>query len=158
MTHPQPREQMPQLRHTVGVEILGPVSLDLCEELLESVAAFRAEIAAADALLVGTPEFNGSLPGVLKNAIDWASRPRGAAPLQGMPVAVIGASASPRAAQWARQDAVGVLTVAGARPLETTVGLASSLGAFDGSTLTDQAVADRVAEVMDALLRDPVAA
>lgn len=56
------------------------------------VQAFKDRIAAADALLIATPECNYSFPGVLKNAIDWASRPPGASPLQGKPVAIMGAS------------------------------------------------------------------
>ncbi len=128
------------------------------DDVPEAVTTFRAEVAAADAMLVVTPEFNGSLPGVLKNAIDWASRPRAEAALAGMPVAVLGAAASPRAAQWAREDAVRVLTVAGARPLETTVGLGSSLAAFDGADLTDREVAEAVAATMRRLVSEPLAA
>ncbi|MCW2868665.1 MAG: NADPH:quinone oxidoreductase, partial [Marmoricola sp.] len=82
-----------------------------------SVRAFRDAVAAADALVVATPEYNGTIPGVLKNAIDWASRPRGASPLDGKPAAVVSVSPSPRGAQWAREDLVKVLGVAGARPL-----------------------------------------
>jgi len=59
-----------------------------------AVAAFRAVISDADAILISTPEYNGSIPGALKNAIDWASRPRGSAALAGKLVAVIGASTS----------------------------------------------------------------
>ena len=81
------------------------------------MTAFREAVAAADALVVATPEYNGSIPGVLKNAIDWASRPRGASALDGKPVAVISVSPSPRGAQWAREDLVKVLRVAGARTL-----------------------------------------
>lgn len=58
----------------------------------ESVAALREQIRDADALLLSTPEYNYSVPGVLKNAIDWASRPYGNAPLTGKPVAIMGAS------------------------------------------------------------------
>jgi chromate reductase, NAD(P)H dehydrogenase (quinone) len=58
----------------------------------EPVARFRAAIRDADALLLSTPEYNYSVPGVLKNAIDWASRPYGNAPLTGKPVAIMGAS------------------------------------------------------------------
>ncbi|WP_151524757.1 NADPH-dependent FMN reductase [Serinicoccus kebangsaanensis] len=124
----------------------------------ESVRDFRDQVAAADALVVVTPEFNGSLPSVLKNAIDWASRPRGAAALADKPVAVLGASASPRAAQWAREDARRVLAVAGAQPLEMTVGLGSSSTAFDGAELTDTGVAEALSETMQRLVSQPVAA
>jgi chromate reductase len=58
----------------------------------ESVAHLREAIRDADALLLSTPEYNYSLPGVLKNAIDWASRPPGNAPLTGKPVAIMGAA------------------------------------------------------------------
>ena len=58
----------------------------------EPVAAFKREIAAADALLIATPEYNHCVPGVLKNAIDWASRPARASVLTGKPVAIMGAS------------------------------------------------------------------
>lgn len=58
----------------------------------EPVAAFKREIAAADALLIATPEYNHCIPGVLKNAIDWASRPARASVLTGKPVAIMGAS------------------------------------------------------------------
>ncbi|HOO16216.1 MAG: NAD(P)H-dependent oxidoreductase [Phycisphaerae bacterium] len=58
----------------------------------EAVVAFKERIAAADALLIAAPEYNYSMPGVLKNAIDWASRPPDASPLNGKPVALMGAS------------------------------------------------------------------
>lgn len=58
----------------------------------EGVAAFKAAIAAADGVLIVTPEYNHGVPGVTKNAIDWASRPPRSAPLGGKPVGIIGAS------------------------------------------------------------------
>lgn len=90
-----------------------------------SVAALRRAIAEADALVVATPEYNGSVSSALKNAIDWASRPHGEAALAGKPVAVISVSPSPRGGQWAREDAVRILGVAGAQPLTTTIGVAA---------------------------------
>lgn len=59
----------------------------------EAVADLRDEISAADALLIATPEYNHSVPGVLKNAIDWASRPARRSPLAGRPTMIIGAAA-----------------------------------------------------------------
>jgi NAD(P)H-dependent FMN reductase len=111
-----------------------------------AVAGFRAAVERADALVVATPEYNGAMPGVLKNAIDWASRPRGSAAIAGKPVAVVSVSPSPRGAQWAREEAVKVLRVAGAAPLEESIGVASvHSSVVDGriadadleSTLTD---------------------
>ena len=108
----------------------------------------REAVADADALLLVTPEYNGSMPSALKNAVDWASRPRGASAVAGKAAAVIGASGSPRAAQWAREEGVKVLTVAGADVLEDTVGVGASFQAFEDGRLSD-------AE-LDAALRDLV--
>ncbi|WP_445258583.1 NADPH-dependent FMN reductase [Nocardioides aurantiacus] len=102
-----------------------------------SVVAFRHALLDADALVVATPEYNGSIPGVLKNAVDWASRPRGAAPIDGLPAAVLSVSPSPRGAQWAREDLVKVLRVAGAQPLEDALGVATV-----HESVVDGAIAD----------------
>ncbi len=61
----------------------------------ETVQRFKARIAAADSLLIATPEYNYSMPGVLKNALDWASRPSASTPLADKPLAVFGASTGP---------------------------------------------------------------
>ena len=124
-----------------------------------AVAAFREAVAAADALVVATPEYNGSLPGVLKNAIDWASRPRGAAALAGKRVAVLSVSPSPRGAQWAREDAEKVLRVAGAVPLPTSVGVASVHSVLaDGKVADPDLRAALTALVSELLEVDPAAA
>src|SRR3989440_6302159 len=82
------------------------------------VAELRAAIASADAILIATPEYNSSIPGVLKNAIDWASRPRVSTPLQNKPVVVIGASTGMFGAVWAQAELRKVLGATGARVLE----------------------------------------
>jgi len=104
--------------------------LDVEGQTPTSVQKLRQEIAAADAVIVATPEYNGSLPGGLKNAIDWASRPYGRGALTGKPVLVLGASMSPYAAKWARGDAARALGVAGAKPIDDTIGLGSSHEVF----------------------------
>jgi chromate reductase len=80
-----------------------------------AVQALRDAIAGADAVLFATPEYNGTIPGVLKNAVDWASRPRGEAPLLNKPVAVTGASTGMFGAVWAQADLRKALGIAGAR-------------------------------------------
>ena len=83
-----------------------------------AVARLKAAIARADAILFATPEYNRSIPGVLKNAVDWASRPAGQSPLRNKPVAVIGASTGAFGAVWSQADLRKVLGAAGARVLE----------------------------------------
>jgi chromate reductase len=103
-----------------------------------AVAALRAQIAAADAVLIATPEYNASVPGVLKNALDWASRPYPANALRGKPVAVIGASTGLFGAVWAQAELRKALRIAGAEVLDDKlpVGLADEAFAADG-TLRD---------------------
>lgn len=101
----------------------------------ESVRALREAIAGADALLIATPEYNASLPGGLKNALDWASRPRATNPLRGKPAAVVGASTGLFGAVWAQAEARKVLQTIGAEVLERElpVGQAGEAFAPDGS-------------------------
>ena len=83
-----------------------------------AVVALKEAIADADALLFATPEYNSSIPGVLKNAIDWASRPLSTNPLRNKPVAVIGASTGMFGAVWAQAELRKVLSTIGARVTE----------------------------------------
>ncbi len=69
-----------------------------------AVARLRRTIAAVDGVLIATPEYNGSIPGVLKNALDWASRPVSGSALRGKPIAVIGASTGLFGAVWAQAE------------------------------------------------------
>jgi chromate reductase len=94
---------------------------DDIEEAPDAVVALREAIAGADALLIATPEYNGSVPGQLKNAIDWASRPRGAAALLGKPAAVIGASTGGFGGVWAQAELRKALGTAGARVVQNEV-------------------------------------
>ena len=85
---------------------------------LAPVAALRAAAADADAALVITPEYNGSYPAVLKNAIDWLSRPFGDGALKGKPLAVIGGSFGQYGGVWAHDDTRKSFGIAGARVVE----------------------------------------
>jgi chromate reductase, NAD(P)H dehydrogenase (quinone) len=78
-----------------------------------AVAELRHLIETADALLIATPEYNGSIPGQLKNALDWASRPRGDAALEGKRVATMSASPTPYGAAWAQENLRKVLNIIG---------------------------------------------
>jgi chromate reductase, NAD(P)H dehydrogenase (quinone) len=104
------------------------------------VARLREAIANADGVVVATPEFNGSIPGVLKNALDWASRPFPDNALRGKPVAVIGASTGLFGAVWAQADTRKVLGIIGADVIdrELPVGQAEAAFAEDGELLDDE--------------------
>jgi chromate reductase, NAD(P)H dehydrogenase (quinone) len=102
-----------------------------------AVAELKAAVAAADAILLATPEYNGSIPGALKNALDWVSRPVAETPLRGKPAAVIGASTGLFGAVWAQAEARKVLATIGARVLDRELPIAQAedaLGA-DGRPL-----------------------
>jgi chromate reductase, NAD(P)H dehydrogenase (quinone) len=105
---------------------------DDTEPAPRGAAALRDAIAAADAILIATPEYNHSVPGQLKNAIDWASRPFPDNVLRGKPVAVIGASTGMFGAVWAQAELRKSLGAAGARVIDREVAVPSvELGAFD---------------------------
>jgi NAD(P)H-dependent FMN reductase len=88
------------------------------DDVAEPVAALRAAAADADAALVVTPEYNGSIPGVLKNAIDWLSRPFGDSALKGKPAAVIGGSFGQYGGVWAHDETRKSFGIAGPRIVE----------------------------------------
>ncbi|WP_264077340.1 NAD(P)H-dependent oxidoreductase [Mycolicibacterium houstonense] len=87
-------------------------------DVAEPVVALRAAAAEADAALVVTPEYNGSIPGVLKNAIDWLSRPWGNGALKDKPVAVVGAALGQYGGVWAHDETRKSIGIAGPRVVE----------------------------------------
>jgi chromate reductase, NAD(P)H dehydrogenase (quinone) len=120
-------------------------------------------IAGADAILFATPEYNSSIPGQLKNAIDWASRPVATAPIRNKPVTVIGASTGMFGAVWAQAELRKVLASAGARVLEGELPVPVAHTCFDeAGRLVDDEIRPRLAEVVQTLVgsvvREPVAA
>ena len=82
------------------------------------VSALRALVAGADRVLAVTPEYNGTMPAVLNNAIDWLSRPYGAGAMVGKPFGVVGATPTPYGGKWAHADAARSAGIAGAVVVE----------------------------------------
>jgi chromate reductase len=113
------------------------------------VQRLREAIADADAVLIATPEYNASLPGVLKNALDWASRPHATNPLRGKPAAVVGASTGMFGAVWAQAEGRKVLGTIGARVLDVELPVAEADERFDADgRLTDVEVEERLGEIV----------
>ena len=125
----------------------------------EAVRDFRKRIAGADALLFVTPEYNGSIPGVLKNAIDWASRPpRGGASIWGKTAAVAGVTTGQFGAIWAQQDLRRILGIAGARVIEGELPVAQAQNVFDEEGhLRDALMAERLRTHLENLAHEAAA-
>lgn len=115
-----------------GLRDLPPFDADRDVEPPDpGVARLREAIALADGVMIATPEFNGSIPGVLKNALDWASRPFPDNAFRGKPVAVIGASTGLFGAVWAQADTRRVLGVIGADVIDQELPVGQAETAFD---------------------------
>ncbi len=119
----------------------------------EAVRALHAAIQAADAVLIASPEYNGSLTGPLKNALDWASRPGGDAVLAGKPLAVVGASPSRFGAAWAQAETRRIADRIGARvvPLDLPVAAAHEAFTAEGN-LRDEQLAGHLERIVRALV------
>jgi len=124
-------------------------------DLIPAVAALRRTLVAADAVLIATPEYNGSVPGALKNALDWVSRPYPGNALRGKPVAVLGATTGTFGATWAQADLRRVLTAMGASVLGSGVSVSAAHNAFtrDGGLRDPDAAASLRAIVDDLVAR-----
>ena len=139
-----------------GLERVPPYNADLdvgpADRVVEEM---RAALARADAILIATPEYNHSVPGHLKNALDWASRPFPENALRGKPVAVIGASTGLFGAVWAQAEVRKVLGAIGARVIDEELPVPTAREAFepDGS-LRDPELRSRLSELAQLLMAE----
>src|SRR6202000_14569 len=136
------------------LELLPPFNEDREDAPPAEVERLRAEIESADAVLFATPEYNTTMPGQVKQVVDWASRPHGPdSSLWGKPAAVIGASMTDYGAMWAPDHLRKALGIAGARVLdaELPVATAQALCSADGER-ADPETRDRLAEIVAGLI------
>ena len=155
-------ERLPAGADLVEFERLAeipPYDADLEEGAVEApaaVAELRAAMREADAVLVATPEYNHSIPGVLKNVLDWASRPAGESALNGTPAAVIGASTGMFGAVWAQAETRKVLGALGGRVVEAELPVPRAADQYENGRLElsteqlsalDELLAELAAEV-----------
>ena len=147
-----------------GVELVewdGHAGIPAFDEDLENdppqaVREFFSAIEGADALLIATPEYNASLPGALKNAIDWASRPFPENVLRYKATAVVGASTGLFGAVWAQAEVRKTMKASGAHVLESElpVGMADYAFADDEDALADPELAQRLRDLLADLVRE----
>jgi chromate reductase, NAD(P)H dehydrogenase (quinone) len=136
-----------------GLKAIPPFDEDDEGDPPAAVGEWRAAIEDADALLFATPEYNSSLPGQLKNAIDWASRPFAETVLRNKPAAVIGASPGMFGAVWAQAELRKALAAAGARVVDRELPVANAHEAFDESgSLADPDLSLELANILAELL------
>ena len=137
-----------------GLREIPPYDADLeLEGTPAAVRELREAIRGADAVLVATPEYNHSIPGVLKNALDWASRPAGQSALNGKPAAAIGASTGMFGAVWAQAETRKVLGALGGRVIETELPVArADRQLVDGHLELDPRQSERLEEILAELV------
>jgi chromate reductase len=119
-----------------------------------SVARLNEAIAAADAVLFSTPEYNASIPGQLKNAVDWVSRPVATNALRNKPVAVVGASTGGFGAVWAQAELRKVLATLGARVIDVELPVPHAHTRFDDGGLTDDEIRESLAAAVETLVAE----
>lgn len=117
-----------------------------------AVGRLWEEVEAADAVLIATPEYNHSIPGVLKNALDWLSRPLADSPLKGKPAAVVGASTGMFGAVWAQAETRKVLSAIGARVIDEELPVPTADEQFHpGGKLRDEEIERGLAAILEQL-------
>ena len=114
-----------------------------------AAARLREQVTAADRVLAVTPEYNGTMPAVLNNALDWLSRPFGTGAIKGKPFAAIGATPTPYGGKWSHDDARRSAGIAGAHVLADVV---VSQSAVEGDVLADEEVVARLVGALEALV------
>jgi NAD(P)H-dependent FMN reductase len=114
-----------------------------------AAAALRARVAGADRVLAVTPEYNGTMPAVLNNAIDWLSRPFGTGAIKGKPFGVVGATPTPYGGKWAHADTARSAGIAGAIVVEDVT---LSQSALEVDVLTDPEVLGRLRDAITTLV------
>ena len=119
------------------------------QDVPEAARAIRDRVGAADRVLAVTPEYNGTMPAVLNNAIDWLSRPYGQGALVGKPFGVVGATPTPYGGKWSHADAARSAGIAGAVVVEDVTISQSSI---DVDVLTDPEVLGRLRDALTALV------
>jgi chromate reductase len=142
-----------ELVQFAGLKAIPPFDEDDEGAAGAAVAQWRAAIVDADALLFATPEYNHSIPGALKNAVDWASRPFATAALRNKPAAAIGASTGMFGAVWAQAELRKSLAAAGARVLDRELPIGEADEAFDSAgTLVERDQELELGEILAELL------
>jgi chromate reductase len=135
-----------------GLKAVPPYDEDDDRDLAPAaVTALRSAIAGADAVLFATPEYNHSVPGSLKNALDWVSRPLATNPLRYKPLAVIGASTGIFGAVWAQAELQKVLAALGARVLDRDLAIGQAAERISDGSVRDRELLAELDDVVDEL-------
>ena len=126
-------------------------------DVAEPVQRLREEWGSADAILFATPEYNGSVPGGLKNAVDWASRPRLEAALTNKTVAVVSASTGQFGGMWAQADLRKILGIAGARVVGDELPVTRAQERFDArGRLIDAELFERLRLLLETVAAEAI--
>jgi chromate reductase len=125
------------------------------EPVPAAVTHVRAAVAGADAILISTPEYNSSIPGQLKNVVDWLSRPVGKGAIANKPVAVVGSSRGMFGAVWAQAELRKALSASSARVVESEMAVGHSHTRYDEhGVLTDSSIREQLQAVVDELIAE----